>query len=65
MWFMAGYGRQNWVTGKIDATSKIVKENTATLNEQSEKIEDVSGQVSNVTGDVTRIKKLKSVRGSR
>jgi methyl-accepting chemotaxis protein len=50
---------------KIDATSKAVKENTAILNEQANKIEDVSGQVGEVNSDVVRIKKLKVVRGSR
>jgi methyl-accepting chemotaxis protein len=50
---------------KLDATSKAVKENTAILNEQANKIEDVSGQVGEVSGDVVKIKKLKVVRGSR
>jgi uncharacterized coiled-coil protein SlyX len=57
---------------KIDATSKAVRENTATLQEQASqlehvtgKVDDVSGTVGTVKNDVTAIKKLKAVRGSR
>jgi hypothetical protein len=50
---------------KIDATSKAVKENAAVLNEQANQLDDVSGAVSTVTGDIKAIKKLKSVRGSK
>jgi methyl-accepting chemotaxis protein len=57
---------------KIDATSRTVKENTATLNEQASQLEDVTGKVDetttkieNVSGDISKIKKLKVVRGSR
>jgi hypothetical protein len=50
---------------KIDATSKTVKENTETLNKQSDKIDNVEGQVGEVTDDVSKIKKLKAVRRSR
>jgi hypothetical protein len=50
---------------KIDATSRTVNENTATLNEQANQIEDVTGKDDEVSGAVSTIKKLKVVRGSR
>jgi hypothetical protein len=50
---------------KIDATSKASIENTAKINAQANKIDDVSGKVTDVTDDVTAIKKLKAVKRSR
>jgi hypothetical protein len=50
---------------KIDATSKTVNENAEKLNENSEKLNEQKEKIEGVEDAVTRIKKLKAVRGSR
>jgi uncharacterized coiled-coil protein SlyX len=50
---------------KIDATTKTVNENAAKLDENSEKLNEQKEKIEGVEDAVTRIKKLKAVRGSR
>jgi len=50
---------------KIDATNKTVNENAEKLNENTEKLDQQSGKIEGVEGEVSKIKKLKVVRGSR